>query len=555
MSAQIYQETKFANYREIVNHSAETFKDKAAFQLKVKGKESGYRYISFEAARDIYYSLCADFIDRGYKGKRIAVMGKNSCEWSLCYLAASTVGCVVPIDKEVSAEDAVAFMKSAECVAMFADRKMIDAVREQGYPADYHDFSFVWELDISVSPEKKAEIDAIELPKDECQVLIFTSGTTGSSKGVCLSQAAVCANIYSTVQAVKITPKDKTLSLLPLHHTYECTLNFLLLFSKGACITYCDGLTKIKKNLLEYQPTILVVVPVILNMLSKQIKKGVAASCPKKYARLFEEHTLGYAMGHIPLPIRWVIKRSIRKQLGGQMRLFIVGAAAVEPHLIEDFDAIGIETLQGYGLTECAPLVAGNCDFYMNVNSAGKVMPGNEMKIDNPNEEGVGEIITRGENLMLGYYRDQEATDAVMQDGWFRTGDLGYIDEEGWLYIRGRLKNVIVTSNGKNIYPEELEERLGNYSEIADAIVIAGKSRDGETSVKAKIVANLEELKEKFEDLNVDDADAVKEKIKAIVDEVNEKIPVYKKIRIVEVVKELEKTTTAKIKRYGKNME
>ncbi|MGN0733826.1 MAG: AMP-binding protein [Emergencia sp.] len=554
MAAHFYDEKRFANYREIVNHSAETFREKAAFQIKQKDRD-GYRYLSYEEARDFYYALCAEFIRRGFKGKRIAVMGKNSCEWSLCYLAASTVGCVVPIDKEVSAEDAAAFMKSAECVAMFADRKLEEAVKEQGYEAEYHDFSFVWERNLNVSAEMKAEIDDIPLPKDECQILIFTSGTTGSSKGVCLSQAAVCANIYSTVQAVKITPEDKTLSLLPLHHTYECTLNFLLLYSKGACITYCDGLSKIKKNLVEYKPTILVVVPVILKMLSKQIKKGVAASCPKRYAKLFEEYTLGYAMRRTPLPIRWAIKRSVRKQLGGQMRLFIVGAAAVEPYLIEDFDSIGIETLQGYGLTECAPLVAGNCDFYMNVNSAGKVMPGNEMKIDNPNEEGVGEIITRGENLMLGYYRDQEATDAVLQDGWFRTGDLGYIDEDGWLYIRGRLKNVIVTSNGKNIYPEELEERLGDYSEIAEAIVIAGKARDGETSVKAKIVANLDELKAKFADLDINDADAVKEKIKLVVDEINDKIPAYKKIRIVEVVKELEKTTTAKIKRYGKNIE
>lgn len=554
MAAQIYKEKRFNDYREIVNHSAETFKDKAAFQIKVKGKE-GYRYVSYEEARDLYYALCAEFIQRGFKGKKIAVTGKNSCEWSLCYLAAATVGCVVPIDKEVSAEDAVAFMKSAECVALFGDKKYVDAIQEKGYDAEYHDFSFVWERNLKISEEMKAEIDSIPLPKDECQILIFTSGTTGSSKGVCLSQGAVCANIYSTVQVVKITPKDKTLSLLPLHHTYECTLNFLLLFSKGACITYCDGLTKIKKNLLEYKPTVLVVVPVILKMLSKQIKKGVAASCPKRYAKLFEEYTLGYAMRRTPLPLRLLIKRSIRKQLGGDMRLFIVGAAAVEPHLIEDFDAIGIEILQGYGLTECAPLVAGNCDFYMNVNSAGKVMPGNEMKIIEPNDEGVGEIVTRGENLMLGYYRDKEATDAVFQDGWFKTGDLGYIDEDGWLYIRGRLKNVIVTPNGKNVYPEELEERLGDYSEIAEAIVIEGRTRNGETSVKAKIVANLDELKEKFADLDVSDAEAVKEKIKMIVDEINDKIPDYKRIRIIEVVKELEKTTTAKIKRYGKNAE
>jgi len=554
MAKQIYEEKRFANYREIVNHSAETFKEKEAFQLRAKGKGE-YRYVSFEEVRDYYYALCTEFIERGYKGKRIAVMGKNSCEWSICYLAASTVGCVVPIDKEVSPEDAAAFMKAAECAAMFADKKLLDKVKEQGYEAEYNEFSSIWETNLAVSPERKAEIDAIELRPDECQVLIFTSGTTGSSKGVCLSQSAVCANIYSTVQVVKIKPEDRTLSLLPLHHTYECTLNFLLLFSKGACITYCDGLTKIKKNLMEYKPTILVVVPVILKMLSKQIKKGVAASCPKRYAKLFEEHTLGYAMAHTIFPIRWVIKKNVREQLGGHMRLFIVGAAAVEPFIIEDFNSIGIQTLQGYGLTECAPLVAGNCDFYLNVNSAGKVMPGNEMKIDNPNAEGVGEILTKGDNLMLGYYNDPEATAAVMQDGWFKTGDLGYIDEDGWLYIRGRSKNVIVTPNGKNIYPEELEERLGDYSEIAEAIVVAGKARDGETSVKAKIVANLDELKSKYADLDIHDADAVKEKIKQVVDEINDKIPAYKNIKIVEVVKELEKTTTAKIKRYGKNIE
>lgn len=554
MSEKLYKEKRFANYREIVNYAADTYKDKAAFQIRDKA-QGGYRFISYEEVRDYYYALCAAFIEKGYKGKRIAIMGKNSCEWSLCYLAASTVGCVVPIDKEVSAEDASEFMKSAECVAMISDKKLSAAVSAVGYKADYYDFSFVWDRVLNVSDSRKEEIDAIELPKDKCQILIFTSGTTGNSKGVCLSQHAVCSNIYSTVQAVKITPKDRTLSLLPLHHTYECTLDFLLVFSKGCLITYCDGLTKVKKNLVEYKPTILVVVPAVLKMLSKQIKKGVAASCPKKYTKLFEEHTLGYAMAHTMFPIRWAIKKSVREQLGGEMRLFIVGAAAVEPYLIEDFDALGIETLQGYGLTECAPLVAGNCDFYMNVNSAGKVMPGNEMKIDNPNAEGVGEILTRGDNLMLGYFNNPEATETVFKDGWFRTGDLGYIDKDGWLYIRGRSKNVIVTPNGKNIYPEELEERLGNCPEISEVIVVAGEDKNGETSVKAKIVANLEELKAKFADLDINDPEAVKAKIKAVVDDINDKIPAYKKIRIVEVVKELEKTTTAKIKRYGKNVE
>lgn len=555
MAVKFYDDYKFSDYREIVNRSAELYGDKEAFQLRAPKGEEGYRYVSYNEVQGFFYGLCAEFIRKGYKGKRIAITGKNSFEWAMCYLAAASVGCVVPIDKDVSAEDAAGYMKAADCVCLLADPKLLKRIQAAGVDADCYEFSYVWEVSHEVSDELKAEIDAIEIKKEDCHVLIFTSGTTGNAKGVCLSQKAIVANIYSTVLAVKIKPTDKTLSLLPLHHTYECTLDFLLVFSKGCTITYCDGLTKVKKNLVEYQPTLLVVVPAVLKMLSKQIKKGVAASLPAKYGKMFEEHTLGYAMSHTMFPIRWAIKKSVRKQLGGRMRLFIVGAAAVEPYLIEDFDVLGIETLQGYGLTECAPLVAGNCDFYMNVNSTGKAMPGNEIMIDNPNAEGVGEILTRGENLMLGYFNDPEATERVFKDGWFRTGDLGYIDEDGWLYIRGRLKNVIVTANGKNIYPEELEERLEAFPEIAESIIFGAEDKDGDLSVKAKIVVNLEEFKEKFADIDIKDAEAVAAKIKDAVKELNGKIPAYKNIKIVEVVKELEKTTTAKIKRYGKNIE
>lgn len=548
MKQKIYNEHRFHNYREIINHSALEFGEKAAFQLK---DGDDYKYVSFIELKDRYYALCQEFLDNGFKGKRIAVFGKNSFEWTLCYLAAATVGVVVPIDKELSPKDIYDFVVAADCVACCGDKKLVSGVQELGAEAKYYEFKDIWSFGTETRPEIVEEIDQLTFPKDEFQILIFTSGTTGNSKGVCLSQENVCANIHSTVSIVKITPEDKTLSLLPLHHTYECTLDCLLLLSKGACISYCGGLTKIKKNLIEYQPTLLVVVPAVLSMLCKQIKKGVAADCPKKYKPLFENYSFAYAMSKTNFIVRRIIKNKVRKTLGGKMRLFIVGAAATEPELIEDFDSLGIRTLQGYGLTECAPLLAGNSDFHLNVHSTGKTVPGVTLKIDEPNAEGIGEILAKGDNIMLGYFNDEEATKATFKDGWFRTGDLGCFDKNGDLYIKGRLKNVIVTANGKNIYPEELETRLCDFPEISEALVLAS-TEDGESEVKAKIIPDMELLKERFGQLpNPEDIRAA---VKKVVEEINDNMPQYKRIKKFEVLDSLEKTTTQKIKRFGKNM-
>lgn len=548
-SGKVYKDHRFSNYREIVNVSADNYREKAAFKLKSK---EGYKLVSYIEVKQRYYAICQAFIDAGYKGRRIAISGKNSFEWAMSYLAAATVGTVVPIDKELSGKDIAEFAKTADCAAILADSKILDAVKAQELECDHYEFKSIWDFGTETRPEMVEEIDTIEFPADECQILIFTSGTTGNSKGVCLSQANICANIYSTVSIVKITEQDTTLSLLPMHHTYECTLDFLLVFSKGCCITYCDGLSKVKKNLLEYQPTILVVVPAVLNMLCKQIKKSVAAECPKRYKHLFQNYSFSYAMSKVPFFIRMIIKKKVRANLGGKMRMFIVGAAATDATLIEDFDVLGIKTLQGYGLTECAPLLAGNCDFAMNVYSTGKPVPGVTLKIDEPNAEGIGEILAKGDNIMLGYFQDDEANAKTFKDGWFRTGDLGCFDKDGWLYIKGRLKNVIVTSNGKNIYPEELETRLCDYPEIAEALVLGSEDESGETSVRVKIIPNFELLKEKMGELP--SMEEAKAHIQKVVEEINDNMPGYKRIKSVEVLKELEKTTTAKIKRFGKNM-
>ncbi len=542
-------EKRYYNFREIINDSATRFPKTTAFEVKTK--EGELRNITYSELKELYYGLCTKFIKLGYLGKRIAVIGANSFEWALSYLCAATVGVVVPIDKELQAEDVSDFFDSADCVAVCTDDAKIEALKSVvNRNIDYISFSNIRSL--AKESSNAALVDDIEIGKDEMRILIFTSGTTGSSKGVCLSQNNICANIHSTVSMVSVKEGDKTLSILPLHHTYECTLDFILFLTRGATICYCDGLTKVQKNLTEYKPTILVAVPALLKVLNKRIKKAIAADCPAKYKEYFENESLASALSKTPFIIRKVICSKVKKSLGGKLRLFIVGAAELDTQLVEDFGALGIRTLQGYGLTECSPLLAGNNDFHMNVKSTGVAIPGVELKIDNPNDEGIGEILAKGQNIMLGYYNDPEATAEVFRDGWFCTGDLGYMDENGDLFIKGRIKNVIVTENGKNIYPEELETRLSEFPEIGEVLVFGAKE-NGESFVKAKILPNLEYLKEVLgRQPSSDDAEsAVRKAVKAV----NKKIPGYKNIKIVEVISSaLEKTTTQKIKRFGKNI-
>ena len=546
-----HKEHKYSNFREIICSSAEKFANRTIFE--VKEEDGSKTNITYAQLKELYYGLCIKFIKMGYLGKRIAVTGKNCYEWGLAYLCAATVGVVVPIDKELQAEDVKDFLDAADCCAVISDKDRLSALKGVvTREIDYIDFKSLKEMSLGATPEEYKLVDDIEIGKDEMRILIFTSGTTGNSKGVCLSQNNICSNIYQTCQMFRVYEEDKTLSILPLHHTYECTLDFVLFISRGASIAYCDGLTKVAKNMAEYSPSILVVVPALLKVLSKRIAKSIAESLPGKYGKAFEEESIASAMKKLPWILRKVVCKKVKKTLGGKLRVFIVGAAELDTSLVEDFAAFGIKTLQGYGLTESSPLLAGNSDFYINPASTGKAIPGVELKIDNPNEEGVGEILARGDNIMLGYFNDKEATDAVMRDGWFCTGDLGYINEEGDLFIKGRIKNVIVTENGKNIYPEELETRLSQFPEIGEVLVISSEE-NGETAVKAKIFPNFDYLKEKFGRKPADDE--VEKAINGAVKEVNKKIPGYKRIKIVEVLTSaLEKTTTQKIKRFGKNV-
>lgn len=534
---------------------------KTAFKVKnPNGKIINKSYIDFK--NDVQ-SLSTKLIEIGMKNQRIAVMGKNSYSWAISYLAATIIGIVVPIDKEASKENVKEFLNVSNSKAIIADDKYLNEIFEfkselknETMLIDMQNTSKYMNLSDLIADGKKlidegnSEYENVKINPDEMKILLFTSGTTGNSKAVMLSHKNICSNIVSIASIVKVDNATRVLSILPLHHTYECTIGYLLVVYGGGTICYCEGLRYITKNIQEYQPTFILCVPLLLENVYKKVIKTLKSSLPEKYTK--EESKI---MDNLPFYLKGIVKKKVKKSLGGKIKTFIVGAAAIKPDLVEAFFKLGIKVLQGYGLTECAPLVAGNNDFYYKAASCGMPIPNVEYKIDNPNDEGVGEIIVKGPNVMLGYYENEEATKNVLKDGWFHTGDLGYVDDEEFLYISGRSKNMILTKNGENIYPEEIENILNDDDLIEESLVIGTSNGKDDVQVKAKIFPNIEAIKEylgnKF---------PTKEEISKILNEAvkkaNEKLPNFKHIKSFKIMDEdFERTTTNKVKRFGKNVE
>lgn len=550
------------NFKDMLYRSADIYRSRTAFKLKdEKGNIIPINYEQFK--KDVVF-LGTSLIEKGFLNKRISVIGKNSYQWCVSYLAASIVGIVVPIDKELHTDDIINFMNVSQTVCILGDSKNLSSVLDNIEKVENPDTIFVpfdknedknsFEkllLSGKISYENgKTDFDEIKINPDELRILLFTSGTTGNAKGVCLSQRNICSNILSTYGIVKVKRSDLFFSILPLHHTYECTLGFLLPLYSGASIAHCEGLRYIIKNLSEYHPSVILCVPLLLENIHKNIIKNMNKSLPEKYKK-----AEGNPFYDLPFYLKKIVKNKVKNTLGGRLRLFIVGAAAANPDIVTDFKNLKLMTLQGYGLTECAPLVAGNTDFFQKADSAGLPIPNVEYKIDNPNAEGIGEIIVRGPNIMLGYYEDEEKTKQTIVDGWFHTGDLGKIDKNGYLYITGRCKSVIVTKNGKNIYPEEVEYYLNDNPLISEALVLGiHKDDDDETYINAQIYPNIEAITEYLKG-SVPTKEEIWKIVADSVANVNKKLPNYKHIKSFGIRdKEFEKTTTQKIKRYGNNM-
>ncbi len=578
-----HKTNEVTNFKDMLYNSAENFKSRTAFKLKDEnGKIVSITYEEFK--NDVVY-LGTDLIKRGFLNKKIAVIGKNSYKWCVSYLAASIVGIVVPIDKELHSDDVINFMNVSETACILGDSKNLSSVIDDIDKLDYKETVFISFDRIDISKKNDSNIfnkadlkisdnilyfdnikiigkdsyingfydfDNIKIDPDELRILLFTSGTTGNAKGVCLSQRNICSNILSTYGIVKVKRSDLFFSVLPLHHTYECTLGFLLPIYSGASIAHCEGLRYIAKNMAEFHPSVILCVPLLLEKLHKNIVRNMNKSLPEKYRKENQDEN---PFDNLPLIMKKIVKTKVKNTLGGRLRVFIVGAASANPSILSDFRKLKLNTLQGYGLTECSPLVAGNTDFFQKDDSAGLPIPNVEYKIDSPNKDGIGEIIVKGPNVMLGYYNNPEATANSIKDGWFYTGDLGKIDENGYLYITGRCKSVIVTKNGKNIYSEEVEYYLNDNPLISEALVQGIQDDDNdETYVKAQIYPNLEAISEYLKS-SVPTKQEIKKIISDVVSNVNSKLPNYKHIKgFIIRDKEFEKTTTQKVKRYGENM-
>ncbi len=540
--------------KEMLYRSAEIYKTRTAFRKK--HKDGSIYNITYEKFKDDIVNLGTSLIDAGFLNKRIVVIGNNSYNWCVSYLAATIVGVVVPIDKELDPRDVINFINVSEASVILGDKKYLNPLKEEKKLKDLCFIDFGKTFDSfckkgsNLIKNGDTRFDDIEIDPNEMRILLFTSGTTGSAKGVALSQNNICSNIISSYGILKVKRNDLFLSILPLHHTYECTLGFLLPIYSGASIAHCDGLRYISQNMQEYHPSIILCVPLLLENMHKKILKSLNTSLPEKFRKEGEN-----PFPNLPFFLKPFVRTKIKNTLGGRLRAIIVGAAALNPLIVDDFDTFGLNALQGYGLTECSPLVAGNNEFFKKSDSVGLPLPNVEYKINNPNSEGVGEIIVKGPNVMLGYYNNEQETKKTLKDGWFYTGDLGRIDENGYLYVTGRLKSVIVTKNGKNIYPEEVEYYLNDDPLISESLVSGiNKKNSDDVYVNAQIYPDLEAITERLKGA-VPTKEEIKKMISDVVARVNKRMPNYKHIKSFIIRdKEFEKTTTKKIKRYGNNV-
>lgn len=564
----VYKESRpIADLKHMLETSVDLYGDNTAFMQKF-AKNEPYKSITYKEAFEAINSLGTALIDKGLKGKRIAVIGENCYQWATSYLAVICgTGVAVPLDKELGASELRQLAKEAKVSAVMFTEKYADIFKEIKASGET-DIQMLIKLNGDKEDEELIEwskliaegrtllesgdrrfLDA-EINPEEMSELLFTSGTTGIAKGVMLSHKNICFDLMIAPTILKVNPWDIFFSVLPIHHTYEGTCGFLMPLYKGAAIAYCEGLKHIVKNLSEVSPTMFLGVPALFETLYKTIMKNIRKQ--GKEGLVKKVLAVNKVTKKIGIDLNKKLLKDILKVFGGRMRVLISGGAAIDPAILQFFNDLGFIAVQGYGLSECAPMGALNPDQhkYMRNASVGHILPGMDVKIEDKDEDGIGEICLRGDNVMLGYYNMPEETAKVIKDGWFYTGDQGYIDDENFIYITGRKKNVIIASNGKNVFPEELEYLLSKIPYVSESMVWgADNERNGDITIVAAIRPDMEEV-EAVIGKNPDE-EAVKKLLWEEVDKVNEELPLFKKIRNIAVRnEEFEKNTSKKIKRF-----
>lgn len=552
----------FKDLREVLEYAVKQYANHTAFILKKKiDGQTEYQKKTYEEFGKEVEALGTGLIHMGLKGKRIAIIAPNRYEWCMSYLSIlNGVGIAVPLDKSLPEREIALSLEQSLADCVIFDGKyenIMQKIKEQGNTniqsyicmdktsnPSFIALQNVIELGKELLKNGNTEYKNVTIHPEEMSIILFTSGTTSSSKAVMLSHKNITENINALNIAEDIYDTDVALLFLPLHHTFGST-GYLLFMSNGVTCTFCDGLKHIPQNLKEYKISIFVCVPLLLEAMYKKINHEIEKQGKTKLIAFAKK--LSNALLKIGIDIRKKLFKPILDNLGGNLRFVVSGAAAIDKEVAKGFNEFGILTVQGYGLTETSPVITAETKGHIKYGSVGFPLSNVEVKIDKPNEQGIGEILMKGPNLMLGYYQNEEATKEVIVDGWFHTGDLGYQDEEGYIFVTGRKKNVIVLKNGKNIYPEELEQLVNNLPYVAESMVF-GYPKEDDLVLSVKIVYNEEYIQQTHPNMQ---GIELQEMVWSDIKKINNQMPNYKHMKKLFLSKEpMIKTTTQKVKRY-----
>ena len=555
MNKRIYDYLEIKDLKDMLNKTGKLYAKRPAYKIKLENGK--YKTYTHSEVRDMINNLGTALINLGLKGKRIAVIGENRYEWEIAYLSiVCGTGIVVPLDKSLPANELELLIERSDIEAIFYTKKYSDIIQniryseknklkhlismdnDENFEGIYSQKELIREGKKLIEEGNKEFLNAQINPK-EMSIMLFTSGTTSKSKVVALSHENICTNLMDIGSVLDVTQEDVFLSVLPIHHVFECTVGY-----KGAETVFCDGLRHIVENLNEYHVTIMACVPGIYERIFMMIRKKLEKQGKLEEILENEEKYKNFSMQK-----KKEVFKEIHDMLGGKIKLLISGAAALDKTIEERYRLLGLNLVQGYGLTETSPVVAVGTNKYYKLGSIGKTVPSVEAKLVDVNDDGIGELVVRGSSVMLGYYENEKVNNKSLQDGWFYTGDLAKIDEEGYIFICGRKKSVIVLKNGKNIFPEEMENLVNKIEGIKESFIFGKIQSNDENNIKinVKIVFDRDVIKDVYKvEKDEDIYKVLSKKIK----EVNQTMPSYKAIRGIMLTEEpLIRTTTNKIKR------
>jgi len=536
---ELYKHTPVFTTKELLSYCDEKYGSAPAFMYEKKKGDVTVLYSEFKEQVE---ALGTYLYKNGFKDCHIAVFGENSYNWILTHFAVTTgKNVIVPIDKELEADDIEYLLRDSECKAIFYSNTYFDIIDElKEKNIEGLKFFNLKKLSKMIEEGKEAITDGYRdyldavVKKDDLASIVYTSGTTGKSKGVMLTHNNFCSSMYGACCNADLT--GSTLLVLPLHHTFGLTASILSVMFYGNPICINKSLRNLSSDFKKYSPTSLFGVPLMIEALHRNIWANAKKQGKDKALRMLMK--VSDALLSVGIDLRKKLFKSVIDGLGGNLVLLVTGGAPVDEKHLKDFTSFGITVLNGYGITECGPIVAVNRNEFNVHGSVGVPLCCNKVKISDE-----GEILVKGDNVMVGYYHNDEANKEVFtEDGWFRTGDVGFLDKDKYIHITGRMKSVIVLDNGKNVFPEEIEEYLAKIDYIAESVVV-GREEDG-----VRLVAVILPNYEKYSDM--DDA-ALRTEIQKAITELNKRLPSFKQIHKIDFRKtDFERTTTKKIKRY-----